>query len=879
MALIWEPTSPWHWLASLAAAAAVLALLVRWRTCGREQRTRLGVIGLSASAALGLVVAAWNPVLMSTPDPGSVHLAVAVDVSDSVLRAEGGWEAIHQAALARISELENNLPNEIAAQGTASVVTFRTGSNTPVRQSPLDELPQAFGRLNPSDFAAGDGTDIAEGLRRAGQQVDRAGGRGAILLISDGNQTQGNAGAEALRLARRGIPIHVYPVAGQRPAIAITAANLPNQIHAHAQTFLRGLVFDGDASPVAAHLSIQQNPGLAATAPLTSGLSITVPLQLEAGEFGRLRVPLQFQGVGLQFVDLTLTPADGRGSHRRRFFTHVTQPPRIVAIGGDNRWTAAIAEGEAEIREMSAAAFSATPDLADADAVVISAVPAGDFSAPALLSIAQAVQTSGLGLMVMNGDHGDADEETPTVLMSYNDTPIEPLLPVSSRPRPFQPEPPARHIVMLIDASGSMEGYKIAKAQEVANYIIRNLLRPQDFLDVLVFTTDAIHLVDEMRMNEEGKKTAMARISGIAAGGGTDPTQALALIGARKLSNCGLIYLSDGEFNTVTYRPDCRATAFVIGYDTVPPGSPLWELADPFPAPANFNPASITIPYFEPEERNKFFEPGAFTPLSTEQLGAHVDPLPMPGIPLSGSAVSYVKEDADLIAVRPKLTDPILAYKENGAGYVGAFTTAPTDEWLASEEGRRAIAAWVRRVLPYSAIDRYVFQLSDHGDRIEMRVALAIQDGRLPNVSRLSAEVETEAGNEDSVSLRPVEGAPGAFVGFLPKPGAGLAQRATLVVREAGPDALARPQRIPLYLPPIDDVQDVPTAESYSFGLNEALLRALAGSGGGVYNPDQSASIFHAPTAAEEKRALWPVLAIIAAFCYLGAIALRRFEF
>jgi len=63
-------------------------------------------------------------------------------------------------------------------------------------------------------------------------------------------------------------------------------------------------------------------------------------------------------------------------------------------------------------------------------------------------------------------------------------------------------------------------------------------------------------------MDEEGKKKALDMLDRVRAVGGTDPNRALSLIGDREMAECGLIFISDGEFGYVGYRPDCRTTVF-----------------------------------------------------------------------------------------------------------------------------------------------------------------------------------------------------------------------------------------------------------------------------------------------------------------------------
>ena len=611
MELIPQPLWPWHWLTSAVVALAALALLVRWGVdLARRAEggvTRTAALVLSLLAGLGWVAAAWNPLLRWGVHPDHSHLVVVVDVSDSMLRSEADWAGLSRMVQQTAAQAVNDLPAGILASGTASIVTFRTSTAVRPGDLALADLPAALAQLGPADFAFGDGTNLSAALGQAGQLIQSAGGTGAILLVTDGQETEGEAAATAATLGRQGIPIFIYPYAGAGPQVGIAAADLPAQVEAGATTYVRGVLHNWSATPADLGVMLTRNTGQIEVDGRFGATATVGPVDssLAPNASDLLRVGVTFEGRGLQFVDVAVNSADGE--QRRRFFTIVSSPPRILAIGGDNGWLAALPPGAADIVQMGAEAFDPATALVGVDAVVISGVFAQQFKPGALATLAEAVQTDGLGLLLFNGRHPTpADETSATVIMSYADTPLGPLLPVTGGLR--EAEPPARQVAIIIDSSGSMAGEPLDKAKQITHYIIANLLRPQDRLTLISFTTDYKRYTDDLPMDAEGKQAALQALEGIEAKGGTEPSRALEALAGKRLENCGLIFLSDGGFSEgswVTNRPDCRATVFAIGYAASPaPNEPIAILADPIPVGGNFDPANVSILYFDPHRKS-----------------------------------------------------------------------------------------------------------------------------------------------------------------------------------------------------------------------------------------------------------------------------------
>lgn len=150
------------------------------------------------------------------------------------------------------------------------------------------------------------------------------------------------------------------------------------------------------------------------------------------------------------------------------------------------------------------------------------------------------------------------------------------------------------------------------------------------------------------------------------------------------------------------------------------------------------------------------------------------------------------------------------------------------------------------------------------------------QDGHVPVVQSLGGRVEVDGKPPVDAGLRQSADLVATFAGTMRLPRESAAQTATLVIEEAGPDALRRPQRIPLVIPPAGPLTESVTTEAYSYGLNEPQLRGIAEVTGGLYDPPADASLASIRRADPPGEPLWPWLLVMGAASYAVAIVLQR---
>ncbi len=878
MTLTFAPEYGWQlWLAALVVLLTAAALIAAsWplqrRYLGAARRTQIVVLAATATAAILLAVALAAPTLVRRGEPAAFHAVVLLDVSDSMARSQGGLARVREVASARIRKATAAAD----ANATGQLLTFRSDVVAFGRTGPLRRIADQLDEIPDSAFAVGPGTNIAAGLISAGDAIDAAGGRGAVVLVSDGNETDGDGQAAAAALAARGIAVHVLPIAAAAPALGIHSVDLPAHVDAGSETYVRGVLGNVAGAKQAATLALSAH-AVANGRPNGETLETRRAMEVDGRQWAQFRTPVVFSKPGLQFVDVAV---DGQGhAQRRRLFTHVERPPRVLAIGND-RWTSALPAGAIDAVTKGPSAVGPSEAIEDFDAVVIDGVPAADFAPGVLARIASAVTARKTGLFLANGAHAGSPLAE-TVLMSYDDSPLEPLLPLVSEARARQGGPPPRHLVMLMDTSGSMCGGSLTTAQQIAISIIDRYLRPHDLLDLMAFTTSASAPLKDEPMTPHGKARAIDEIRRMRCDGGTDPEEALKLLASRRLKNCGLLFFSDGGFGPLRqlsqYRPDCRTTVFGIRPQPFSADEPMSALADPIHVDSGFDPQRIKIPYFDRDAKNHFFESGSYTALSMKYVLPSGFAVAVPDIPLEGSATTSPKDDVVPVAVRPKLTDPVLAYRESGTANVGELTTAFPAAWLARADGRAAIRQWIEAVLPSVSSRRYTFHLTERGNDLEIDIALAPEGNRLPEVDRIDATVEVPGAPALEVAVTRSDEAPATFRARVTLPSSERPIEGTLVLRESGADALMRPQRIPMLVPPRQPLSGRRLAESYSFGLNEPLLRAMATAGSGTYDGLERLA-GDRTFVAGSRIDLWPFAAALGCLGYLAAILARRVD-
>ena len=775
----------WPGALALAVLAGGVAAAVLRRD-GLRGAVSAVMLGLSA---LALAFAAGQPVRVHSARPGAAtgHVVALVDLSDSVWREE----AAARAALDLLAVRAEEMARDLAGGGwTGQVLGFAEGVVPGGAVLPLERLAGQIRALPARPGREGSRVDAA--LGSALERIRDAGGRGAVLLLSDGRFRPDLSGSLLERAAAAGVAVSVLPAGSRAPARGLIAADLGPEQQIGREATVRATVLGGGT------LRAGDGVGQAET---------TVP---DAATLQPVRLTTRFASRGVHHVRLAYT-GEGGAVQERVLYTLVRGPARVLSFGA-----APWLDGLDPARFVRVAGDPADPPEPGAfDLVVIDGLSPPDFAPgydAALLAAANRT-----GVLLVNGPlRGTAED--PQVIGGWNKGALSPILPVDSDPREFVQSPPGRDIVILIDTSGSMAGsFGLAKA--VANAVI-DQLRPQDTVAILPFSD--VPGASFARQPATAATLARARsfVDRLAIGGGTAPDSTLRAAASLRTNYCAFFFISDGGFDPPMTSPQCFTTAVSTVGTPFPAGVAAWgqEIL------VRGSVSGIRLEYFAPEVRDLLWREGALRPIPAEGRA------PLTGVSLPGVAIAYPRTDARVISLHPEPPpDPVLAIRRDtavpGAG-TGVFLSDLPPGAPAAE-----VAEVLGSLLGWNRPDRFDLRLHQEGDRLILSVLALAGDGpaEAPPAS-LSGLLRLPGRGEQPLAFRAV-GAPGQFEAaarLWPSAGGG---RGELILIEPGGVA----QVIPISVPGRAAVALGPArGEAFDFGIDGAALERVLRRTGGV---------------------------------------------
>ncbi|MBC7817204.1 MAG: VWA domain-containing protein, partial [Planctomycetaceae bacterium] len=388
------------------------------------------------------------------------------------------------------------------------------GSEDRIAFVPFGTKPGVVSKERPKSVAdAGsvghDGTDIAAAIEAAAAMPPDYVPR--ILLLTDGNQTKGDALQAALATANRG---------RRREAISITTIPLPTRDDPEVQMSavkVPAQVREGE--PFYVEVVIDSNHDDEGLIEVFRGahkvLSETKPLK--KGE-NRFRFPQSIQRERLAEYAARVSGVKqdtlvDNNSDNGLVFT--AGQPRVLLIDSDPKQTEHLrfALQQEDIQVDVRPPQGMPEDLADLqnyELLALSNVPATSLTQRQMELARTYVQDLGGGFVMLGGDQSFG-------LGGYYKTVLEEILPVRSDFEK-EKEKPSLAMVLVVDRSGSMAGQKLEMAKEAAK-AAAELLGPKDQIGVICFD-EAFYWVSQLQ-SASNKGRIADEISGIQVGGGT----------------------------------------------------------------------------------------------------------------------------------------------------------------------------------------------------------------------------------------------------------------------------------------------------------------------------------------------------------------------
>lgn len=759
---------------------------------------------------------------------------------------------------------------QFIAEATASETSDRFAEISFARTPKLanDNLQESNDDVDDSDWASQTNMQSAIEIALAAIPAEFV---PHVVLLSDGNETVGNAMAATAASGRR---ISTVPLDTRtQPELQVSAVNVPYEV--------------ADGSPFSVEVVVDANHEDEAIIEVFRGdyriqaervfLSIgenrfTFPDQVDRPAQYTARISRPQDGLDQEaFRDTLLDNNSASG------LVYTSGKPRLLLIerfpetAQPLQWALSEEGIHVDVRPPQAVP-EALNELQDYDVVALSNIPANELSLPQMDVLRTFVRDVGGGLIMLGGDESFG-------LGGYYKTIIEDVLPVRSDFEK-EKEKPGLAMVLVIDKSGSMGGQKLELAKDAARGTVE-LLGEKDQIGVIAF--DGMPYWVSPMTSASQKSTVIDRIAAIELGGGTtlypamqEAFRALQAVSA-KLKH--VIILTDGHSTPGDFEgiaqdmAALRMTVSTVGLGEV--DEALLKRISEIGNGRNYLCSDATsVPQIFAKETitasKSAINEDPFLPLLTRATpvldGIDFDEAPF----LLGYVVTQAKPTSEVILVHPETQAPILSWWRYGLGISVAFTSDARSRWAAdwlSWDGYNKLwAQTVRHCLKKKADQGMTFSVERRGETATVVIDSLGPSGQFLNEATTRLTIIDPA--LKSASMLVPQTAPGRYSIEFPmsKPGAWNTQ----VTQSVEGEVVHQQSR--------GAVVGYPD-ELRIRNVNETSLRSIASLSGGQYQPSPD-SVFK-PLPSESADSTTPLrtwLLSMAALLLIADVALRRLD-
>lgn len=731
-----------------------------------------------------------------------------------------------------------------------------------LRLSPIGSRERSIpGPLSDTDR---DGSNLAAAIETAAGYVP-PGYVPRIVLLSDGNQTLGDAVAAA---ARSKVPVYTLPLPTRSdPEVQVSAVNVPAEVQEGAPFYVEVVIQSNHADEGLLEIFRGEHKVVSEKRKIAVGENrFRFQQSIERDRLAAFTVRLS----GLA-EDTLLDNNSETG------LVYASGKPRVLIVESDPSVIRELAysledEGiHVDVRPPQGMPASLA-DLQNYECVILSNVPATDLTTQQMLVTRTYVQELGGGFIMLGGEQSFG-------LGGYYKSPLEEILPVRSDFEK-EKEKPSLGMVLVIDKSGSMSGDRIEMAKSAASAAVE-LLGRRDSVAVLAFDGDT-YVQCEM---QPASNTAKLKdeISRLEANGGTTmyPAMEMAyeMLLATQVKLKHAILLTDGmsspgdfeglaqlmasskmTVSTVAVGDDSDATLLET-IARVGKGR-HYQTSDPSQVPQIFAKETVTASKSAIDEQ-------PFIPVVVRATHALKD-IDMEAAPfLLGYVMTRPKPTSEVILATEK-GDPLLAWWRYGLGMTAAFTsdakTRWAAEWMTWPGYGKFWTQVVRQTMRKSDTRGIQVDVERQSGMAAINVDAVNELGQFLNDAQVEMTVIQPGLKQSQQSL--VQTAPGRYAGSVvtERPGA---YHMEITVRQK--DEVVYRQSRGMMVGYSDELRIRPADES--------LLQSVAEASGGKYAASLTEILEPGDQTATRPTPLWSHLLTAAAIIFLMDVALRRIDF
>jgi uncharacterized membrane protein/uncharacterized protein YegL len=682
------------------------------------------------------------------------------------------------------------------------------------------------------------------------------------VLFSDGVST--GSVIDPAPLDAQNVRVHVVPVsAPDRPEVLVREVRVPSSVRTQEPLKVEAVIQSSRKGP--AEVDLFRNGVRVAT----QKIERTVGRNEVRFDDRAADEKLLHYEVGVRASEDTIAENNQNGA------TSISQGSARVLLLSDHPESARYLELglRQEGIKLSVRPAEGTPtqmsDLQNYDAVILDNIPASGLSRAQMDLLHSYVSDFGGGLLMLGGDQAYG-------LGGYFRTPVEDVLPVSCD---FQKEEesPSLALALVIDRSGSMQGDKMELAKAAAK-ASADLLGPRDYISVIAFDSESYPIVP---IQSAGISASIAgEIASITPGGGTNMApameEALRQLSSNPAKLKHAILLTDGisqagpfqELATQMAQNNITVSTVAVGdgSDTeVLQQIAQWgsgryyETSDPTNIPQIFTKETMTASKSAIQEF-----PFLAKPIRAVDFleGISWDQTPF----LMGYVRTKAKPTSETWLVTER-GDPLLTTWRFGLGTTAAFTSDARNrwavEWLRWNGFGKFWAQLLRRISRQGGMGFSEVTTSERDGVVTVTVDALDPEKGFPADTGGSLHVAGPDGKVRTISLEKV--LPGRWTANFPATARGIYSGQVLLERAGAPV----------------DSRFFSTAKGFS---QEYLLEppdlktltALAKGTRGQVSPDPKTVFLTKDRHALFERELWPWLGLLALFCFVGDVGIRR---